>query len=120
MRKKQGIDSRIGQNIKTVREKAGFTQDRLAELTDVGVPYLAKLETGKVGISLPNFINFCTVLGVSADYLIWGERKENNIEILMERLRRIPERQYDLLEQIINKYLEAIQLSENTDEKNTN
>lgn len=72
MRKKQEINGEIGQRIKAARERAGFTQDRLAELTDVGVPYLAKLETGKVGISLPNFINFCSVLGVSADYLIWG------------------------------------------------
>ncbi len=74
MRKKQEINGEIGQRIKAARERAGFTQDRLAKLTDVGVPYLAKLETGKVGISLPNFINFCSVLGVSADYLIWGDR----------------------------------------------
>lgn len=110
MRKKQELNGDIGQRIKAARERAGFTQDRLAELTDVGVPYLAKLETGKVGISLPNFINFCCVLGVSADYLIWGERRENDTTQLMERLRHIPERQYDLLEKMINSYLEAIQL----------
>jgi len=112
MRKKQEINGEIGQRIKAARERAGFTQDWLAELTDVGVPYLAKLETGKVGISLPNFINFCSVLGVSADYLIWGERRENDTTELMERLRHIPERQYDLLEKMINSYLEAIQLPE--------
>ena len=112
MRKKQEINGEIGQRIKAASERAGFTQDLLAELTDVGVPYLAKLETGKVGISLPNFINFCSVLGVSADYLIWGERRENDTTELMERLRHIPERQYDLLEKMINSYLEAIQLPE--------
>ena len=101
MRKKQEINGEIGQRIKAARE-----------LTDVGVPYLAKLETGKVGISLPNFINFCSVLGVSADYLIWGERRESDTTELMERLRHIPERQYDLLEKMINSYLEAIQLPE--------
>ncbi len=110
MRKKQEINGEIGQRIKAARERAGFTQDRLAELTDVGVPYLAKLETGKVGISLPNFINFCTVLGVSADDLIWGERRENDTTELVERLRHIPGRQYELLEKMINCYLEAIQL----------
>ena len=70
MRKKQEINGEIGQRIKAARERAGFTQDRLAKLTDVGVPYLAK------------------------------------------RLRHIPERQYDLLEKMINSYLEAIQLPE--------
>jgi transcriptional regulator with XRE-family HTH domain len=112
MRKKQGLDSSIGVRIKTAREKAGYTQDRLAELTDVGVPYLAKLETGRVGISLPNFINFCQVLGISADYLIWGERAENNASDIAERIRYIPEKQYALLEKIINSYLEAMQWTE--------
>jgi len=111
MRKKQELDSSIGMRIKTARENAGYTQERLAELTDVGVPYLAKLETGKVGISLPNFVNFCHVLGVSADYLLWGDRKENNTFEVVERMRYLPERQYILLEQIINSYLEAIQIS---------
>lgn len=112
MRKKQEINSNIGLRIKEARERAGFTQDKLAELTDVGVPYLAKLETGNVGISLQNFIVFCSVLGVSADYIIWGEREENSTITVAERIRHIPERQYKLLEQIINSYLEAIQLTE--------
>lgn len=119
MRKKQELDSGLGLRIKAAREKAGYTQDKLAELTDVGVPYLAKLETGKVGISLPNFVNFCRVLGVSADYLIWGKRNENDTFDVIERLRHIPERQYILLENIINNYLEAIQnFGEVTDNEN--
>lgn len=121
MRKKQELDSGLGLRIKAAREKAGYTQDKLAELTDVGVPYLAKLETGKVGISLPNFVNFCRVLGVSADYLIWGKRNENNTFDVVERIRYIPQKQYILLEQIINSYLEAVQLNEiKHDKENTN
>lgn len=120
MRKKQELDSGIGLRIKIARENAGYTQDKLAELTDVGVPYLAKLETGRVGISLPNFVNFCRVLSVSADYLIWGKREENNTVDVIERVRYIPQKRYILLEQIINSYIEAIQLNEINQDKKTN
>lgn len=112
MRKKQEHDAGIGARIKQARKEAGYTQERLAELTDVGVQYLAKLEAGKVGISLPNFMIFCRVLGVSADYLIWGERKENNTSAVIDRIRFIPERQFELLETIICAFLEATQSTE--------
>lgn len=47
---------------------------RLFRRTDfqinASVQYPAKLEAGRVGISLPNFMNLCKVLGVSSDYLL--------------------------------------------------
>lgn len=117
MRKKQGYDSSIGVRIKKAREDAGYTQEKLAELTDVGVQYLAKLETGKVGISLPNFMVFCRVLGVSADYLLWGERKENNTIAILDRIRFMPDKQFKLLEKNISNFLEAIRIAENKEDK---
>lgn len=117
MRKKQVYDSSIGIRIKKAREDAGYTQEKLAELTDVGVQYLAKLETGKVGISLPNFMALCRVLGVSADYLLWGERNENDTIAILNRIRFIPDKQFKLLEKIIGNFLEAIQMVESRHEE---
>lgn len=114
MRRKQEFDKKIGPRIKGIREEAGYTQEKLAELMDVSVQYLAKLEAGHVGISLPNFMSLCRVLGVSADYLLWGERCENDISIIMESIRYIPEKQYELLEDIIKNYIQAIQISNDT------
>lgn len=118
MRKKIDFDSGIGRRIKQARESAGYTQERLAELMDVGVQYLAKLEAGKVGISLPNFINLCQILGVSADDLIWGTRKENDTMAILNRIKFMPKKQFELLEQMIGSFLEAIQLAkDNTDKE---
>ena len=110
MRRKQELDKHMGLRIKDVREKSGYTQEKLAELMDVSVQYLAKLEAGRVGISLPNFTTLCRVLGVSADYLLWGERCENDVSTIVNSLRYLPEKQYKLLENIIRNYIQAIQL----------
>lgn len=112
MRKKQELDKKIGPRIKRIREESGYTQEKLAELIDVSVQYLAKLEAGRVGISLPNFMSLCRALGVSADYLLWGERHENDISAIVESTRFIPRKQYELLEDIIKDYIEAIQVSQ--------
>lgn len=111
MRRKLELDKNMGPRVKVVREKAGYTQEKLAELMDVSVQYLAKLEAGRVGISLPNFVSLCEILGISADYLLWGERCENDMELIMDSVRYLPEKQYKLLENIIKNYMQAIQIS---------
>lgn len=117
MRRKQEFDNKMGRRIKTAREKASYTQEKLAELMDVSVQYLAKLEAGRVGISLPNFTKLCKVLGVSADYLLWGEREENDMSTIVDCIRYLPEKQYKLLENIIRSYMEAVQISGDTEKK---
>lgn len=111
MRRKQEFDNKIGGRIKTSRENAGYTQEKMAELMDVSVQYLAKLEAGRVGISLPNFSNLCQVLGVSADYLLWGKRCENDTSTIVDSIRFLPDKQYKLLENIIRNYIQAVQIS---------
>lgn len=113
MRRKQELDKNMGPRIKIAREKAGYTQEKLAELMDVSVQYLAKLEAGRVGISLSNFVTLCGILGVSADYLLWGERCENDVSTILDSIRYLPKKQFKLLENIIQNYMQAIQISQN-------
>lgn len=120
MRKKQEYDKTIGPRIKKAREELGYTQEKLAELTDLSVQFIAKVEAGKVGFSVPNFKNFCSILGVSADYLLWGEREENNLLGITERLRYLPQKQYKLLEGIVINFMEAIQTSEEIKNEKSN
>jgi len=36
----------VGQNVRDARERAGYTQARLSELTGIAVPHLSRLEAG--------------------------------------------------------------------------
>lgn len=52
MKEKKTINLEIGQNVKHIRENAGLTQERLAELIGLGVKHLSAIECGAVGVSL--------------------------------------------------------------------
>ena len=49
MREKKEINIRIGEQVKRVREQAGWTQEQLAEQVDVSPQYVSDLERGVVG-----------------------------------------------------------------------
>lgn len=60
----------LGQKIKALRAEQGITRERLAEQVGVSARFLADVEAGKVGLSLPTPVNLCRALGTSADYLL--------------------------------------------------
>lgn len=61
----------IGQRIKDARKNKGFFQEQLAEMLDVTVPYISRIERGKQ-INLKRLAQISKVLDVSIEYLISG------------------------------------------------
>ena len=59
--------------IRKAREELGYTREKFAEKLDVSVSYLAELERGRTGISVKMLIKVCKVLGLSADYVLFGD-----------------------------------------------
>lgn len=63
MKEKKPINLEIGQNVKQIRENAGLTQERLAELIGLGVKHLSAIECGAVGVSLASVFQRKAVAG---------------------------------------------------------
>lgn len=61
--------------IRKAREDAGYTRERFAELLDVSVSYMAEVERGRTGVSVKMLVKICDVLGLSADYVLFGEQR---------------------------------------------
>ena len=61
MNEKKPINLEIGQNVKQIRENAGLTQERLAELIGLGVKHLSAIECGAVGVSLATLKQLCVL-----------------------------------------------------------
>ena len=59
--------------IRNAREDMGYTREKFAELLEVSVSYMAEVERGRTGISVKMLIKICKVLGLSADYILFGE-----------------------------------------------
>ena len=47
---KKEINIRIGKRLKEARESNGFTQEKLAEVLNVGVEHYRKVESGMYGL----------------------------------------------------------------------
>lgn len=90
--------------IRKAREDMGYTREKFAELLDVSVSYLAEVERGRTGVSVKMLIKICNVLGLSADYVLFGEER-NTDAMLLEKINRIDEKYLPLLNKVIDEIL---------------
>lgn len=82
----------------------GYTREQFAEMLDVSVSYLAELERGRTGISVKMLVKVCRVLGLSADYILFGQERDEDLARL-NRIHRIDERYLPLLDSVIAELL---------------
>lgn len=110
MREKKEINIQIGGQVKYAREQARLTQEQLAEYIEVSPQYISDLERGVVGISIPTLKRLCSTLHITSDQILFAEKPENDISAIAEKCKLLPKEQFNILFDIINKFLEAINL----------
>ena len=94
--------------IRRAREEQGYTREKFAEKLDVSVSYMAELERGRTGISVKMLIKVCNLLGLSADYVLFGvERTEDDKRL--DAIHRINEKYLPLLDSVTAELLELSQ-----------
>ena len=90
--------------IRTAREQLGYTREEFAEKLDVSISYLAELERGRTGISVKLLIKVCDVLGLSADYVLFGAERDEDT-LLLDKIHRIDSKYIPLLDKLIAELL---------------
>lgn len=90
--------------IRRAREDRGYTREAFAEQLDVSVSYLAEVERGRTGISVKMLTRICRVLGLSADYILFGE-EDTSDRMLLSSIRRIDKKYHPLLDKLITELL---------------
>lgn len=67
----------VGQRIKELRERSGFTQNRLAEWAGVSQTHLRRVELGQQDITIGQLQLVCDGLGVTlAEFFAVDEKEE--------------------------------------------
>lgn len=66
----------FGLNVKFQRMKKGLTQEELANLMNVHLTYLAKIETGKINMSLAKILEIAKALNIDINKLLDIEYEE--------------------------------------------
>lgn len=70
----------IGRRIKETRIHKGLSQWELAELINVSVSYISRIETAKKHASLESLVGIANVLGVTVDKLLTGNQMNDTTE----------------------------------------
>lgn len=90
--------------IRKAREDMGYTREKFAEKLDVSVSYLAELERGRTGISVKMLTKVCNVLGLSADYVLFGAEREEDA-LRADAIHRVDKKYLPLLDKVIAELL---------------
>ncbi len=98
------------------REAAGYTQEKLAEAIGRGPQFVSDMERGKCGMSLSTFRSLCSVLSVSADYLLFGWTGGGSLPLSIdERISRLSESERMIVKQQLNLILRAFPLNSDSE-----
>lgn len=111
LREKKEVNVRIGARVREARERLSMTQEQLAEKLDCSPQFVSDLERGVVGLSIPTLKGLCLALGVSSDSILFDGTPERGYKAIEDKCRPLTDAQYRLLAEIIDKYIEAVNLS---------
>lgn len=107
MRSKKGINVEIGSNIQIAREQAGYTQERLSELLGLSPNHISAIERGVSAVSLDSVRKICSLFGISADAIIFGNNEpSDDVYKIAQQLSRIKPEYQPQIKKIISALLE--------------
>lgn len=66
------LDKKIGEKLKTLREKLGFTMREVAQRTNIDHSYVGKIEKGQIP-TLDKLKKFCDLYGITVSSLFGEE-----------------------------------------------
>ena len=73
-------DKIIGQRIQTARLQKKLSQSDLADLLDVSVSYVSRIECGKIRLNLERIIELCLILNISLPDILQGSYSSTEVK----------------------------------------
>lgn len=100
---KKNINLEIGERVRIARKSRGFSREELSELLGISTLFLGYIECGQRGMSVATLQNLCSVLSVSADYILFG-RSENlqGLKAIEDAVKGLDEKYYSVAIDSIN------------------
>ena len=102
------IDS-IGKYIREYRQKKNMSQETLAELIDVSVPYISMLENSQKYPALDTLISLANALDISPNHLLC-ETMNNEYEmkrsVMLDEISELSEREQERIFTVVRAMIE--------------
>lgn len=92
----------IGLRVSGRRKELGLTQEQVAEKMEVSVQMISNLELGRKAIRPENLIKICSVLSMSADFLLTGKHNETELVDLTRKIARLPQKHQSIIKELVD------------------
>lgn len=67
----------IGERIRGIRENLHMNREKFSEMIDISDVFLGQIERGERSLSIKTLTKIVNFTGVSTDYLLFGNNKDN-------------------------------------------
>ena len=84
------------------RKSLRMTQEELAEKLGVSTQMISNLELGKKAIRPENLAKVCTVLELSADFILTGTNTKTAVESVAEKLIQLTAEELQMVNEMID------------------
>lgn len=98
----------IGNRIRELRVKKGFTLEQLAEYAEISRNFLWEIEAGRKSMKAQNLGKLAVALNVPTDYLIFGPTLYKNNEKVDLMLSSLSADVQEQLEKIITAFVDTV------------
>lgn len=97
----------VGKRITDLRNSRGYTREKLSELADVSVSFLAEIEKGRKNMTVTTLRKIAKALLITTDYIVNGNENDNNGEI-SAMLNTLSERNRKQAEKLLTVFVESV------------
>ena len=92
----------MGKRIFLKRKSMKLTQEQLAEQVGVSTQMISNLECGKKAIRPENLVKICSILGMSADYVLTGSKLDSATDEIISKLSCLSNEELQMVNNMID------------------
>ena len=108
---KKAINIEIGARVRKCRELLGYSREALSERADLANSFIGSIELGTASFTAETLTKLCHALGVSADFILFGEKNYGDLTNINAMLSGLDEKYIPELEALLGAYIRTITLS---------
>ena len=91
----------MGSRIAKRRKELHLTQETVADRMGVSLQTVSCIELGKKAIRPDNLAKLCKALDVTSDYILLGERSENQMSDFVKKISKLSADDYHMIEEMV-------------------
>ncbi len=102
------LNIEVGARITEMRKQRGYTREKLSELADVSVQFLADIEKGRKSMTVATLKRIAAALLVSTDYIVNGIIENGDNDGVISILNTLSNKNKKQAEKILTAFAEAV------------